>query len=129
MNAPRDKLGYTQKVKPWTAFNSKERKAMKTLPEKQPSAAMYQIELKLAAERTLSKLPPKLQKLIATKINSFGKNPNSIGVEKLSGNKKIDQISLVAYGNIDKVHNELRCLDSCPDWTPAQNLLQPLMLT
>jgi mRNA-degrading endonuclease RelE of RelBE toxin-antitoxin system len=101
---------------------------MKTLPEKQQSAAVYQIELKPAAECTLSKLPPKLQKLIATKINSFGKNPNFIRVEKLSGNKKIDQIPIVAYGKIYEVHNELPRHDTSPDWAPTQNRLQPLML-
>ena len=94
---------------------------MKTLPEKQQSAAVYQIELKPAAECTLSKLPPKLQKLIATKINSFGKNPNLIGVEKLSGDKKIDQIPIVAYGNVCEVHNELPLHDSGLDWAPTQN--------
>ena len=72
-------------------------------------------------QRNAIKFPDDIQKLIATKINSFGKNPNLTGVEKLSGNKKIDQIPIVAYGNIYEVHNELPRHDSGLDWAPTQN--------
>jgi mRNA interferase RelE/StbE len=115
MNAPRDKLGYIQKVKPSTAFNCElqekpqQEQAKTEPPEDELSVTKYEIELKPAAVRTLNKLPPQLQKRIATKINSLHENPRPVGVEKLSEHTNIYRIRVGDYRIFYEIHDDL-CL-------------------
>jgi mRNA interferase RelE/StbE len=82
---------------------------MKNLPEKQPSSAGYKIELKPAAVRNLKKLPSKLQKRIATKINSLHENPRPAAVEKLSEHTNIYRIRVGDYRIFYEIQDDL-CL-------------------
>jgi mRNA interferase RelE/StbE len=66
----------------------------------------YAIFFKPGAEKALTKLPKKDQRLVAERINALAENPRPMGAEKLEGMKELYRVRSGNYRIIYAIEDE-----------------------